>query len=153
MAVGGEGRGGFGYVPRPAAGNAGEAVVVHPYGSMTYAGILSLIYAKVDAGDPRLEAAREWAKRHWTLEENPGMGSEGLYYFFNTLTKCLAAMGDETVVAEDGTEVPWREAVAAKLVSLQAEDGSWCNDNNRWWEADPCLVTAYTLIALSTAAE
>lgn len=132
---------------------APEPVVVHPYGSMTYAGILSLVYCKVDPDDPRLAAAKDWAARHWTVEENPGMGQEGLYYFFNTLTKCMAAIGDETVAGEDGAEVSWREAVVRKLLSLQAEDGSWCNDNNRWWEADPNLVTAYTLLALATAME
>lgn len=120
---------------------------------MTYAGILSLIYANVAEDDPRLASARAWAKSHWTLDENPGMGQEGLYYFFNTLSKCMAAIGDETVVTPDGEEISWRAAVAKKLLSLQAEDGSWCNDNNRWWEADPNLVTAYVLLALTTALE
>ena len=34
------------------------------------------------------------------------------------------------------------------LLDLQQSDGSWVNRNNRWWEKDPVLVTAYALIAL-----
>lgn len=132
---------------------AGEAVKAHPYGSMTYAGILSLIYAKVDAGDVRVVAAKDWAMRHWTLEENPGMGQEGLYYFFNTLSKCMAAMGEETVGMADGREVSWKDDLAVRLAGLQSEEGYWANGNNRWWEADPVLVTSYTLLALATALE
>lgn len=140
-----------GSVPAPGAG--GHPAVVHPYGSMTYAGILSLIYAHVDADDPRVQAAREWTQRHWTLAENPGMGPEGLYYFFNTLSKCMAAMGDEFVTQPDGTTIPWREDLIRRLVALQRPDGSWVNDNNRWWEADPGLVTSYTLLAIASALE
>ena len=47
----------------------------------------------------------------------------------------------------------WREEVARKLIALQKPDGFWVNENNRWWEADPTLVTAYTLLALSAALE
>ncbi len=141
-----------GSVPAP-RGAAGHPAVVHPYGSMTYAGILSLIYAHVDADDPRVQAAREWTRRHWTLAENPGMGPEGLYYFFNTLSKCMAAMGDDFVTQPDGTAIPWREDLLRRLLGLQRPDGSWVNDNNRWWEADPGLVTSYTLLAIASALE
>lgn len=129
----------------------GHPVEVHPYGSMTYAGLLSLIYAHLGPDDPRVQAARAWTQRHWTLAENPGMGPEGLYYFFNTLSKCMAAMGDETVTRPDGTTVPWRDDLLERLVALQRPDASWCNDNNRWWEADPALVTSYTLLAIASA--
>jgi len=44
--------------------------------------------------------------------------------------------------------VNWRREAAHKLLNLQARDGSWANDNARWWEKDPALVTAYSLIAL-----
>ena len=33
-------------------------------------------------------------------------------------------------------------------LNLQRADGSWANDNGRWWERDPNLVTAYAVIAL-----
>lgn len=148
-------QGGFAYKPGGGASvtNAEGQVTLRSYGSMTYAGLLALIYAQVDSRDPRVQSARDWAARHWSLEENPGLGQEGLYYFFNVLTKSLAAAGDETLTLPDGTTVNWRAEVVRKLIELQKPDGFWVNENNRWWEADPNLVTAYTLLALSTALE
>ena len=146
-------QGGFAYSPGAGATvtNADGKVTLRSYGSMTYAGLLALIYAQVEAGDDRVQSAKDWASRHWSLDENPGMGPEGLYYFFNVLTKSLAAAGEDTLTLPDGRTVIWREEVVRKLLALQKPDGFWVNDNNRWWEADPNLVTAYTLLALATA--
>ena len=52
------------------------------YGSMTYAGLKSMIFAGVKADDPRVQAAYEWAQKNYTLGENPGMGNSGLYLLF-----------------------------------------------------------------------
>ncbi|MGD9782296.1 MAG: prenyltransferase/squalene oxidase repeat-containing protein [Kiritimatiellia bacterium] len=148
-------QGGFAYSPGAGASttNAEGKVTLRSYGSMTYAGLLALLYAQVDAQDARVQSAKDWASRHWSLDENPGMGAEGLYYFFNVLAKSLAAAGDETLTLPDGRTVVWREEVVRKLIDLQKPNGFWVNDNNRWWEADPNLVTAYTLLALATAME
>ena len=144
----------------PAAPRAAEAaptpdgerkVALRSYGSMTYAGLLSLIYANVAKDDPRVLAAQDWAAKHWTLDENPGQGPEGLYYFYTVLVKCLDAFGDDLVTLPDGTTVAWREAVVRKILSLQHDDGHWVNTNNRWWEADPTLVTSYAILALDRA--
>lgn len=150
-----EDQGGFAYSPGMGASvtNAEGRVMLRSYGSMTYAGLLSLIYAEVDERDVRVQSAKDWALRHWSLDENPGMGQEGLYYFFNVLTKSLRAMGDQILTRPDGTEVAWREEVVRRLIELQKPEGFWVNENNRWWEADPNLVTAYTLLALATALE
>ena len=146
-------QGGFAYTPGAGASttNADGKVTLRSYGSMTYAGLLALIYAQVDAQDVRVQSAKDWASRHWSLDENPGMGQEGLYYFFNVLAKSLAAAGDETLTLPDGRTVVWREEIARKLIALQKPEGFWVNENNRWWEADPNLVTAYTMLALATA--
>ncbi len=146
-----EDRGGFAYTPGAGASTTNEAgeTKLRSYGSMTYAGLLALIYAQVDAKDIRVKSARDWAAQHWTLDENPGLGSEGLYYFFNVLAKSLKASGDEPLLSPDGTPIAWREDLARKLIALQQPDGTWVNDNNRWWEGDPNLVTAYTILALS----
>ena len=148
-------QGGFAYTPGAGASttNADGKVTLRSYGSMTYAGLLALIYAQVDSQDVRVQSAKDWAARHWSLDENPGMGDEGLYYFFNVLAKSLAAAGDETLTLPDGRTVVWREEIARKLIALQKPDGFWVNENNRWWEADPNLVTAYTMLALATALE
>ncbi len=119
------------------------------YGSMTYAGLKSMIYAGVERDDPRVKAAYDWIQKHYTLEENPGMGAQGLYYYYHTFAKALATIGDDHVVGADGTSHDWREELAHQLISKQAADGSWVNSTPRWLEGDPNLVTAYSLLALS----
>ena len=52
------------------------------YGSMTYAGMQSLIYANVDKNDPRVKLALKWLENSYNLDENPGMGVQGLYYYY-----------------------------------------------------------------------
>jgi len=149
--------GGFFYNPTdPKAGtatNADGAVFFRSYGSMTYAGMLALIYANVTRDDPRVRSALDWARRHWSLDENLGMGQEGLYFFYNVLTRALSAAHCDVITRVDGTRINWRVELAKKLLSLQKIDeasgqGYWQNDNGRYWENDPVLVTAYCLLAL-----
>ncbi len=154
--------GGFAYRPDESkAGtttNAAGAVVLRSYGSMTYAGLLSLIYADVSKNDPRVQSAFKWAVNNWSLDENPGMGAQGQFYFYNIMSKSLAAFGQEAVpVKGAGKPVSWRTEMVRKLTSLQrvemdgSGEGYWINENNRWMENDPVLVTAYSLIALDVA--
>ncbi|MEI8352331.1 MAG: prenyltransferase/squalene oxidase repeat-containing protein [bacterium] len=152
--------GGFGYRPDESkAGtttNAQGVVVFRSYGSMTYAGLLSLIYADVKKNDPRVLSAFDWATKHWSLDENPGMSDEGLYYFYNVLSKSLATFGQDNIPVSGKNPVPWREALVKKLISIQKVDsktgqGYWVNKNNRFWEANDVLVTSYSLISLEVA--
>jgi squalene-hopene/tetraprenyl-beta-curcumene cyclase len=119
------------------------------YGSMTYAGLKSMIYAGVTRDDPRVKAAYEWIRQHYTLEENPGMGAQGLYYYYHTFAKALATLGDAQIVDADGQSHDWRAELAQHLIAAQKSDGSWVNANPRWLEGDPNLATAYALLALS----
>ena len=119
------------------------------YGSMTYAGLKSMIYAGVDKDDQRVKAALEWAKAHYTLEENPGMGAAGVYYYYQTFAKSLATLGEDKFVDEAGVEHDWRQELTDALAARQQADGSWKNENERWLESDPNLVTGYALLALS----
>lgn len=123
------------------------------YGSMTYAGLLAMIYADLSREDVRVRTAFDWAVNNWSLNENPGMGQQGLFFFYHVLTKALNAFGEERLPLADGTFLNWRLAMAEKLLSLQRIDprngyGYWRNDEDRFWESDPVLVTAYSLIAL-----
>lgn len=120
------------------------------YGSMTYAGLKSFIYAQVDRKDARVQAAVRWIKSHYTLEENPGMGQQGLYYSYHTFAKALQAYGEETIVTEDGVSHRWAEELARKLLHLQHPDGYWVNSETRWWENNKDLATAYALLALES---
>ncbi len=132
--------------------DAEDKVTLRGFGSMTYDGLEAMIYAKVDRKDPKVRSAAAWAARHWTVEENPGMGLRGLFYYYVILTKAIALYTQGgAFVGADGAEVDWRGDLIRKLAATQAEDGSWANSDNTFWEADPALVTAYSLLALETA--
>ena len=135
----------------PGAANTNEAVVLRSYGSITYAGLLALVYCDVDRADPRVQSALNWASRHWTLDENPGMQDQGLYFFYNVMSRSLAASGLETIPRDTGDAIPWAKELVGKVVSLRQEDGSWVNRNGRFWENDPVLATAYSVLALEFA--
>ncbi len=145
-------KGGAAYNERtPQAGRATNRVgKVHlrAYGSMSYAAVLSMCSANLTKGDPRVRNALDYCSRYWSVEENPGMGRQGLYYYFDILARALHAAGVETLATPDGRTVFWKRELAAKLLSLQKPDGSWANDNNRFWEADPVLCTSFAMICL-----
>jgi squalene-hopene/tetraprenyl-beta-curcumene cyclase len=145
-------RGGFVYYPgHSMAGgdtNAAVRVALRSYGSISYGGLLSYIYAELKHDDPRVKAVFDWLRSNYTLNENPGMGPQGLYYYFHTLTKALTAYGVNDLELTDGRKIVWRRDVASRLMDLQRRDGSWENDNSRWWEKDPVLVTAYAVLSL-----
>jgi squalene-hopene/tetraprenyl-beta-curcumene cyclase len=145
--------GGFYYTP--AAGGSSQAGIddatggLRSYASMTYAGLKSMIYAGVEPDDPRVKAAVEWLRKHYDLDSNPGMGDAGLYYYYHTFAKALAALGQDKFVDDQGVEHDWRKDLIDELASRQRPDGSWINDNSRWLEGDAGLVTGYALLALS----
>lgn len=118
------------------------------YGSMTYAGLKSMIYAGVGPDDPRVKAALKWIRQHYQLESNPGMGDAGLYYYYHVFAKALDAIGEPYVVDVNGQQHDWRRDLRTELIRRQRSNGSWVNQNDRWLESDPALVTGYALLAL-----
>jgi squalene-hopene/tetraprenyl-beta-curcumene cyclase len=119
------------------------------YGSMTYSGFKSMIYAGLTKDDPRTKAALDWIKENYTVEQNPGEGDAGLYYYYDTFAAALAASGLDEIVDAAGKSHNWRQDLVAELSKRQKPDGSWTNANNRWLENDPNLSTAFALKALS----
>ncbi len=119
------------------------------YGSMSYAGLKSMIYAGLKADDPRVNAAVEWARQNYSLTENPGLGDAGLYYYYQLFSKALAATKMPELTDAKGKAHDWRRELAAELIRRQQPNGSWINANRQWLEADPNLVTAYALPALA----
>lgn len=144
-------KGGFVYFPGDS--KAGEMklpdgrVALRSYGSMSYAGLLSFIYADVKKDDQRVVAALDWLKKNYTLKENPGMERAGLFYYYHLMTKALAAADVKTLETPKG-KVDWASELALKLINTQAGDGSWVNDTARWMEKDPVLVTTYCVLSL-----
>lgn len=139
--------GGFMYEP-----GSSKAGGTSSYGSMTYAGLKSLIYAKVDKTDERVQAAHNWISNHFTIETTPLMKNQGLFYYYQTMAKSLSAYGDEIITDQTGTERAWRYELADQLLKIQSPEGFWVNENGRWWENNPVLVTAYSILALEEIA-
>ncbi|HEY3900912.1 MAG TPA: prenyltransferase/squalene oxidase repeat-containing protein [Chthoniobacter sp.] len=145
-------KGGFIYFPGET--RAGETklpngkVALRSYGTMSYAGLLSFIYADLKKDDPRVASALEWLKENYTLDENPGLQHAGLYYYYHLMSKGLAAAGVKELDLKDGRKIDWEPEFARKLISLQGSNGGWVNDTGRWMEKDPILVTSYCVMAL-----
>ena len=144
--------GGFIYSP-DGESKAGTDTAGSPrsYASMTYAGLLSFIYANVDKNDPRVQAAVEWIQQHFTIEENYGMGAQGLYYNYHTMAKALRLYGEPVLTDAKGISHDWYRELAEKLISAQKPSGFWVNEESRWMEALPVLATSYAILSLDTA--
>ena len=143
-------------------GRQGEAMPegtrsLRSYGSMTYAGFKSLLYAGLSADDPRVRAAWDWIRRHWGFAENPGLGQQGRFYYMHAAARALLASNAVTVQPIDGQGNPsgdaanWRDALVDALLADRAADGSWGNVSDRWMEGERELATIYAVLALEEA--
>lgn len=126
------------------------------YGSITYAAFKSYLYADLDRDDVRVTAAMDWIRSNYTLEENPGMGEEGLYYYYAMFSRALDAFGATEIAVREGEserEVDWANDLVDRLAELQEADGSFRPVNDRWMENNRVLITAYCLLALQHAVD
>ena len=159
--------GGFIYaVADGGSSKAGEYVgpngqkMFRSYGSMTYAGLKSMIYAGLSHEDPRVKAAWKWITNNWTLDENPGIrygdpnnpkgGDDGLFYYYHTLARALHAYGDPVITDSKGVKHDWRAELIDKLATQQQQDGHWTG-LQKWMENKPTLSTAYAVLAAEEA--
>ena len=156
--------GGFIYTP----GNKGESMageytdssgrrLLRSYGSMTYAGLKSMIYAGLKKDDPRVKAAWEWIRKNYTVDENPSMrqndarnAENGLYYYYQTMARALSVYGEPIITDAQGNKHDWRIDLIQKLASLQAADGHW-QGKERFMEQNPVLATTFATLALEEA--
>lgn len=154
-------QGGFIYSPANGGESKAETVDIDGrqelrcYGTMTYAGFKSMLYAGLSRDDQRVKAALGWIQGNWTLTANPNMpekqSQEGLFYYYHVFARALAAWGQDTITDSVGREHRWREELVTRLRRIQQEDGSWVNEQDRWMEGLPELTTAYAMLALQAA--
>lgn len=123
--------------------------LVRQVNTLRIGGLKSMLYAGVTADDPRVKAATRWLQANYSVDENPGLGSAGLYYYYHLMAKALDAVGAPTFEDASGKQHDWRAELAAALLARQAANGSWVNENNRWLEGDPNLATSFALLALA----
>jgi prenyltransferase beta subunit len=143
-----------GFVYNPFAGadskHATAAGGLRSVGSMTYSGLKSFLYAGVSKDDPRVKAAVNWIRQHYTLDENPGLGKAGLFYYYHTFSKAMEALGEDPFVDAAGKKHAWRSELFEALKSRQLPDGSWRNEGERTFAEDnKDLSTAFALLSLS----
>lgn len=119
------------------------------YGSMTYAGFKSMVFAGLTEKDPRVKAAKDWIKKTYAVDKNPGMGQAGLFYYYHTFSTALNASGFSNLADEQGKVHNWKSDLVKELSKRQQDDGSWKNANAQWFENNPNLATSFSLIALS----
>ena len=119
------------------------------YASMTYAGLKSMIYAGLAREDPRVKAAFTYISHHYSVDENPGLAQQGLYYYYHTFAKTMSVLDTPTITDASGVSHEWRSELISALAKRQQPNGSWVNPADRFMEGDPNLVTAYALLALA----
>jgi squalene-hopene/tetraprenyl-beta-curcumene cyclase len=144
--------GGFYYTPLPGRGDDAEkSGGLRSYGSMSYSGLKSMIFAGVKEDDPRVKAVVKWIGKNYDLKTHPGQGNSGLFYYYHTFAKALDAFGHDTIEDEQGQTHAWRKDLVEELASRQRDDGSWVNQNQQFFEGDANLCTSFALLALSHA--
>jgi squalene-hopene/tetraprenyl-beta-curcumene cyclase len=141
--------GGFVYYPGFSYSSEGATA---SYGSATYAGVMSYVWANVKKDDDRVKAVLRWVRDNYTVDENPGMGQKTVYYYYMVFAKALQAAGEPVIVDAKGRSHNWREDLGRKLLSLQHKEGYWVNtEDNAELQDNKVLVTAFTMQAIEAA--
>jgi squalene-hopene/tetraprenyl-beta-curcumene cyclase len=119
-------------------------------GAMTYGGLKSFLYAGVTREDPRVKGAISWIRNHYTLDENPGQKQAGLFYYYHTFAKAMAALGEDRFEDAKGKKHDWRKELFDTLKSRQGKEGGFINEGDMaFGENDPNLATAFALLTVS----
>lgn len=143
--------------PDPSVHKAGTTKVVDKevivsYGSMTYHGIKTYLYAGLAKDSPEVKAAMDWVRKNWSVEVHPGFPFDaarrnqlrGLFYYYNTMGRAMEAYGENPFKTVDGKEHNWAAELGEQLLKME-QQGTWVNENGAWFESDPTLVTSYVL--------
>lgn len=123
------------------------------YGSMTYDGIKTYLFAGLRRDSPEVKSALDWIRRHYSIDAHPGFvfsrgqrhHLRGLYYYYLVMARALDAAGERPLITSDGRERDWPAELGEQLLKGMREGKVWQNDNPAWYEGDPVLVTGYVL--------
>ena len=129
--------GGFVYAPgqSPAGGT-------RSYGAMSFAGLKSLMLTSAKKDDPRVKAVWSWIRKNYDFTLHPGMETTSYFYYLQTASEALHVHGSRFVPDERGRQRDWIGDMLERMLFLQEKDGSWVNQNKKYWEGNPILVTA-----------
>ena len=128
---------------------------IQSYGSMTYDGIKTYLYAGLQKNSPEVKAAIDWVRKNYTVEVHPGFAFDaaqrhhlrGLYHYYMVMARALDAFGETPFETFDGKKHDWPAELAGQLLKTVKETKMWQNENPGWYEGDPVLVTSYVLVA------
>ena len=135
-----------GFVYFPGRSNAGDLV---SYGSMTAAGLWSLLAAGETTDDPAPGAALSWLGENFDVTENPGYSDSAYYYYAWALARALRTAGAPALEPPSGDILPWAVELADEMLSRQSPDGAWRNeDSSAYWEGDPVVATCFALLGV-----
>ena len=143
-------------IPESKAGGDVDTGAYQSYGTVSYAGLKSMLYAGLDRNDPRVKSVVAYLRRNWTFDKNPGMpkarDQQSLYFYYTVLSRALQVYGVDEIPSIDGkTKHNWRAELISALAGRQQGNGSWVNSAVRWGENNPVLVTGYEVLALEDA--
>lgn len=128
-------------------------------GYISYESLPSLVYRDLTLEDPDVIAVLKALREKFTLIENPDLtrrfsmqskpgGGQGLYFNIYVIARCLSLLPSEKFETDSGETHCWASELSSRLMTLQRADGSWLNQDPRWWEGRPVIATAYAVLAL-----
>ena len=136
-----------GFIYEPGASRAGGT---KSYGAMTFAGLKSLMFTNErNNTDSRVKAALTWIQQNYDFNTHPGMGTTAYFYYLQTAASALEAYGESFLPSNNGSQHNWGADLISKFVYLQQADGSWVNEDRKYWEGNKILVTARAIITLN----
>lgn len=138
------GDGGFIYFP--GRSNVGGLV---SYGSMTAAGLWSLMAAGETTEDTASAAALTWLGENFDVTDNPGFSGSAYYYYTWALARALRTAGAPALVSPDGDMLAWAVELGDEMLDRQSIDGAWRNEeSSAYWEGDPVVATCFALLGV-----
>jgi squalene-hopene/tetraprenyl-beta-curcumene cyclase len=128
--------------------------VIQSYGSMTYDGIKTYLYAGLKKDSPEVKAAMDWVRKNYSVEAHPGFAFDaakrehlrGLFHYYLVMARALDAYGELPLETFDGKKHDWAREIGEQLVKGVRENKMWINDNPGWFEGDPVLTTSYVMV-------